>query len=103
MAEGVCQEHSGCMADIKNIGKQTDTNTAKLGSLEEAVLKLTFIVEKMEKDDAPQPAPKENFWNTKAGEKVPLFAFLTFIVLIAALAGTNAIDAIQAAQVLPIK
>ena len=57
MSNGVhCADHSGCITKIEHIEKQTHLNTTDIKTVGDAVIRLTAILEMMQK--APQPAPQ---------------------------------------------
>lgn len=90
------------LARIDERLKQVENQTAEIKDLKEAIIKLTMIVDelKREKEDRinTTPTQKVSFWDTKAGEKAPLYLTILVCVLIAALVGTNLIEGFQATQ-----
>jgi hypothetical protein len=95
----VCQLHSGFSVEIEHL----KTEVAKIPSLEEAVQKLTYIVETMNnkttRQDSEDDSPRDYaFWDTKAGQMIPICATILIGMVIAALVGTNLIEGWQAIQ-----
>lgn len=79
--------------------EQLQKDTAEIKDLKEAVLKLTYIVDEMKREKeaalvaASQPdtekKEKFSFWNTKAGQLVPICATVIVIAGIVALANES--------------
>jgi hypothetical protein len=72
----VCEEHSGMCAEVDNLKKQTALNTSEIKTVGEAIVRLTAIIEMMQKTPAtvtPAPVPtnsentpvKPPFWDTE--------------------------------------
>lgn len=77
---------------------QIEKDAAEIKSLTEAVIKLTFIVDelKREKEDrVPCPEVTPNFWNTKAGQLVPICMAATACVGLLCIAGQRVADVVQ--------
>lgn len=99
MSNGVhCADHSGCVTKIEHIEKQTQLNTTDIKTVGEAVIRLTAILEMMQKasQTAPQPAAtKAPFMDAETKKLLIKWGFTLIIVLIIALTGTNIIEGIQ--------
>ena len=99
MSNGVhCVDHSGCITKIEHIEKQTHLNTTDIRTVGDAVIRLTAILEMMQK--APQPAPqptatKAPFMDAETKKLLIKWGFTLIIVLIIALTGTNIIEGLQ--------
>lgn len=94
-----CVDHSGCITKIEHIEKQTNLNTTEIRTVGDAVIRLTAILEMMQK--APQPAPqpaatKAPFMDAETKKLLIKWGFALIIVLILALTGTNIIEGLQA-------
>lgn len=97
--ESYCVDHSGCVTKIEHIEKQTHLNTTDIRTVGEAVIRLTAILEMMQKasQTAPQPAAtKAPFMDAETKKLLIKWGFTLIIVLIIALTGTNIIEGIQA-------
>lgn len=95
----LCMEHSGMLQKIDNI----EEKVSEIPSLKDAVNKLTTIVEVLTREkpqECASPPKTYSFWDTKAGEKIPLFATILAGITIAALTGERLIEVFK---VLPLK
>ena len=93
-----CVDHSGCITKLEHIEKQTHLNTTDIRTVGDAVIRLTAILEMMQK--APQPAPqpaatKAPFMDAETKKLLIKWGFVLIIVLIIALTGTNIIEGLQ--------
>lgn len=94
-----CVDHSGCITKIEHIEKQLHLNTTDIKTVGDAVIRLTAILEMMQKasQTAPQPAAtKAPFMDAETKKLLIKWSFALIIVLIIALTGTNIIEGIQA-------
>ena len=93
-----CVDHSGCVTKIEHIEKQTNLNTTDIKTVGDAVIRLTAILEIMQKasQTAPQPAAtKAPFMDAETKKLLIKWGFTLIIVLIIALTGTNIIEGLQ--------
>ena len=94
-----CVDHSGCITKIEHIEKQTRMNTTDIKTVGDAVIRLTAILEMMQKTSqtTPQPtATKVPFMDAETKKLLIKWGFTLIIVLIIALTGTNIIEGLQA-------
>ncbi len=68
--------------------ERLNEHTGRIKTVEEAVVKLTTIVDKYDQKS-------NSFWDTKTGQAIPMCATVIVIVIIAALVGTNLIEGLQ--------
>ena len=93
-----CADHSGCVTKLEHIEKQTHLNTTDIKTVGDAVIRLTAILEMMQKasQTAPQPAAtKAPFMDAETKKLLIKWSFALIIVLIIALTGTNIIEGLQ--------
>ena len=93
-----CADHSGCITKLEHIEKQTHLNTTDIKTVGDAVIRLTAILEMMQKasQTAPQPAAtKAPFMDAETKKLLIKWSFALIIVLIIALTGTNIIEGLQ--------
>lgn len=93
-----CVDHSGCITKIEHIEKQVHLNTTDIKTVGDAVIRLTAILEMMQKTSqtAPQPtAAKTPFMDAETKKLLIKWGFALIIVLIIALTGTNIIEGLQ--------
>jgi hypothetical protein len=99
----VCMQHSGMCAEVENIKKQVE----RIPTLEEAVVKLTMMIEQIQKEQQQKDQQNTNnqvsFWNTETGKKIPLYVTIVVCTVIISLAGSQALEAIKAVSSLPLK
>ena len=99
MSNGIhCADHSGCVTKIEHIEKQAQLNTTDIKTVGDAVIRLTAILEMMQKasQTAPQPAAtKAPFMDAETKKLLIKWGFTLIIVLIIALTGTNIIEGLQ--------
>ena len=94
-----CVDHSGCITKLEHIEKQLHLNTTDIKTVGDAVIRLTAILEMMQKasQTAPQPtATKAPFMDAETKKLLIKWGFALIIVLIIALTGTNIIEGLQA-------
>ncbi len=96
-----CKDHSKCTGEITRNTQDIAKNTDDIVDLKLVAERLTTILERIEKEkerekekEIPQNE-KMNFWNTKAGEKTPLFIFLGVFIIVASLIGTNILEVLK--------
>jgi hypothetical protein len=89
-----CVDHSGCITKIEHIEKQVHLNTTDIKTVGEAVIRLTAILEMMQKTS--QTATKAPFMDAETKKLLIKWGFALIIVLIIALTGTNIIEGLQA-------
>ena len=93
-----CVDHSGCITKIEHIEKQLHLNTTDIKTVWDAVIRLTAILEMMQKasQTAPQPAAtKVPFMDAETKKLLIKWGFALIIILIIALTGTNIIEGLQ--------
>lgn len=93
-----CVDHSGCITKLEHIEKQTHLNTTDIRTVGDAVIRLTAILEMMQKasQTTPQPAAtKAPFMDAETKKLLIKWGFTLIIVLIIALTGTNIIEGLQ--------
>lgn len=89
----VCKEHSGLVTEINHLKE----DVRKIPNLEEAVLKLTMLVEAIT-SEKNVTLSKKSFWDTKAGAMVPICATIVIITAITAIAGQKIMDVLNSAN-----
>jgi hypothetical protein len=91
-------------AEVDNLKKQTALNTSEIKTVGEAIVRLTAIIEMMQKTPAtvtPAPVPtnsentpvKPPFWDTETKKTAIKFSFILAVIVVLALVGTNLADA----------
>ena len=93
-----CVDHSGCITKIEHIEKQLHLNTTDIKTVGDAVIRLTAILEMMQKASQPAPQPtatKAPFMDAETKKLLIKWGFALIIVLIIALTGTNIIEGLQ--------
>ena len=93
-----CADHSGCITKIEHIEKQLHLNTTDIKTVGDAVIRLTAILEMMQKasQTTPQPAAtKAPFMDAETKKLLIKWSFALIIILIIALTGTNIIEGLQ--------
>ena len=88
----------GCIKEIRdavNEMREVSISSREIATVNKEIL--AFLVLQQDKKNEVAEA-KQSFWDTKTGEKVPLFIFIGIIILIAALVGTNLIEGLTKAK-----
>lgn len=96
-----CNQHSGMCVNMENVQKTVSENTQEIKTVAEAVIRLTVLMEEMKKqrDYVPPiqtliPA-KAVFWDADSKKLAIKLTFFAFILLVAALVGTNIIESLR--------
>jgi hypothetical protein len=83
---------------MANQKKQTDANTSEIKTISEAVVRLTTIIEMMQKTPATPAVPtplKTPFWDTETKKTAIKYSFIFAVILVLALAGINIAETLR--------